>query len=50
MIKMVVTDIDGTIYSPDCGIKECVKECIRDLVNNGIYVAIATGRTYGSAK
>ncbi len=50
MIKMVVTDIDGTIYSPDCGIKECVKECIRNLVNNGIYVAIATGRTYGSAK
>lgn len=50
MIKMVVTDIDGTIYSPSCGIKQSVKECIRNLCNKGIYVAIATGRTYGSAK
>lgn len=50
MIKMVVTDIDGTIYSPKCGLKDSVKECIKNLVNEGIIVAIATGRTYGSAK
>ena len=50
MIKMVVTDIDGTIYSPACGISSDVKSCIKNLVNNGIYVAIATGRTYSSAK
>lgn len=50
MIKMVVTDIDGTIYSSEFGIKECVKACIHNLINNNIYVVIATGRTYGSAK
>ena len=50
MIKMVVTDIDGTIYSPENGITTKVKECMQNLINKGIYVAIATGRTYGSAK
>ncbi|MCD7780801.1 MAG: Cof-type HAD-IIB family hydrolase [Candidatus Gastranaerophilales bacterium] len=50
MIKMVVTDIDGTIYSPKTGITENVKTCIRKLKDNGIHVAIATGRTYASAK
>ena len=47
---MVVTDIDGTIYSPETGISENVKKCIKNLVSNGIHVAIATGRTYSSAK
>ncbi len=50
MIKLVVTDIDGTIHDPDSGINNNVKECLRNLINNGIHVAIATGRTYGSAK
>lgn len=50
MIKMVVTDIDGTIYSPELGITHNVKNCIKKLVDNNIIVAIATGRTYGSAK
>lgn len=50
MIKMVVTDIDGTIYSPEQGITQNVKDCIKKLVDNNIHVAIATGRTFGSAK
>lgn len=50
MIKLVVTDIDGTICDNDRGISENVKRCMRNLCDNGIYVAIATGRTYGSAK
>lgn len=50
MIKMVVTDIDGTIYTPQNGITKEVKDCIQNLCSNGIHVAIATGRTYGSAK
>lgn len=50
MIKMVVTDIDGTIYTPENGIKQEVKTCIKKLADNNIYVAIATGRSYGSAK
>lgn len=50
MIKMVVTDIDGTIYTPQTGIKPETKACIKELCEKGIHVAIATGRTYGSAK
>ena len=50
MIKMVVTDIDGTIYSPETGITDNVKVCINKLVQNNIMVIIATGRTYSSAK
>ncbi len=50
MIKMVVTDIDGTIYTPEKGITKEVKKCIQNLIQKGIHVAIATGRTYGSAK
>jgi len=50
MIKMVVTDIDGTIYSPENGITDNVKSCIQNLYKNGIKVVIATGRSYSSAK
>ncbi len=50
MIKLVVTDIDGTIYTPECGISDGVKSCIKKLQDNGIHFAIATGRTYLSAK
>lgn len=50
MIKMVVTDIDGTIYSPETGISIGVKECIQKLDKEKINVVIATGRTFGSAK
>ena len=50
MIKMVVTDIDGTIYTPETGITKNVKDCIQNLVKNDIQVVIATGRTYSSAK
>ena len=50
MIKMVVADIDGTIYTPEQGITRGVKDCILNLNKNGIHFAIATGRTYSSAK
>ena len=50
MIKLVVADIDGTIYTPEQGITNEVKNCIQNLERNGIHFAIATGRTYGSAK
>ncbi|MCD7879091.1 MAG: HAD family hydrolase, partial [Candidatus Gastranaerophilales bacterium] len=50
MIKMLVTDIDGTIYSPVSGISDNVKNCIKKLEDNGILVVIATGRTFGSAR
>lgn len=50
MIKMVVADIDGTIYTPERGITEEVKESIKNLNKKGIQFAIATGRTYSSAR
>lgn len=46
---MVVTDIDGTIFS-EKGLSEKVRECLQNLCKKGIRVAIATGRTFGSAK
>jgi HAD superfamily hydrolase (TIGR01484 family) len=49
MIKMVVTDIDGTIFS-EKGLSEKVRGCLQNLCKKGIHVAIATGRTFGSAK
>ncbi len=50
MIKMVVADIDGTVYTPQKGITPEVKECILNLEKQGIHFIIATGRTYASAK
>lgn len=50
MIKLVVTDIDGTIYSPEVGITSEVQDCMKNLLDKGVNVAIATGRTYLSAK
>lgn len=50
MIKLVVTDIDGTILIPEKGINNSVKQCLRELKEKGIHVAIATGRSFASAK
>ena len=50
MIKMVVTDIDGTIYTPEKGMSTAVKECLKNLTDEGVLVVIATGRTYASAR
>lgn len=50
MIKMVMSDIDGTIYTPETGITQEVKDCIHSLEKKGVKFVIATGRTYASAK
>lgn len=50
MIKLVVTDIDGTIYNPEKGITQATLNSIQRLVKNDIPVVIATGRTFASAK
>ena len=44
MIKLVATDIDGTILVPECDFKESVKNCIKELENRGIKVVLVTGR------
>ena len=49
MIKMLVLDIDGTIYRSDYTASEAVKAAIRGLVARGIKVVLATGRMYAAA-
>ena len=50
MIKMIATDIDGTILSGELGyFTPNVKECITNLSNLGIKVVLVTGRMHSSA-
>lgn len=46
MIKMVATDIDGTIVKWDTGFSENVKNCIKKMCANGIKVVLVTGRMH----
>ena len=43
-IKLVCTDIDGTIVRPDFTLSEDVKACIKKLDNMGIKVVLVSGR------
>lgn len=49
MIKMVATDIDGTIAKWDTSITENVKNCIKTLCQQGIKVVLVTGRMHCAA-
>lgn len=50
MIKMVATDIDGTIYNLNFGkFTQNVINCIRNLNKKGIKVVLVTGRMHSSA-
>jgi Cof subfamily protein (haloacid dehalogenase superfamily) len=44
MKKIVFFDIDGTLLDHDKNLPASTKKAIYDLKNNGVYVAIATGR------
>lgn len=46
MIKMVATDIDGTILRGDYGFSPAVKKCIKDLCKRGVKVVLVTGRMH----
>ena len=46
MIKMVVTDIDGTIADKDANISIKVRDTIKKLKNKGIKVVLSTGRMF----
>jgi len=51
MIKMVATDIDGTILDWSLGgFTPAVKNCIKNLTNNGVKVVLVTGRMHESAR
>lgn len=50
MIKLVATDIDGTILIPEGEFTKEVKECINSLCKKGIKVVLVTGRMNAAAK
>ena len=49
-IKLIVTDIDGTIAKADNSISDNVKNCFNKLKQHGIKVVVATGRMLPAAK
>lgn len=49
MIKLVATDIDGTLLGADFEFKETVKECIKKLQTKGVKVVLVTGRMHCAA-
>lgn len=49
-IRLVITDIDGTISGVNNDLNPMVKETIQAVRDKGIQVAIATGRMYCSAR
>ena len=49
MIKLVATDIDGTILIPEGEFTQEVKTCIADLCNKGVKVVLVTGRMHAAA-
>ena len=50
MIKLVATDIDGTILIPEGEFTEGVKNCINEITKRGITVVLVTGRMSKSAQ
>lgn len=46
MIKMVATDIDGTIVKWGCDYSDGVKSCVKKLCDNGVKVVLVTGRMH----
>ncbi len=49
-IKMLVLDIDGTIFKKDYTATEKVKRTLQNLCNDGIKVVLCTGRMYAATK
>lgn len=49
MIKLVATDIDGTILVPEGNFTSEVKDCIKKLIQKGIRVVLVTGRMNAAA-
>lgn len=49
-IKLVVSDLDGTLLSDDGSIGEESKELIKELRNYGVHFSFATGRLHSAVK
>ncbi|ABR30609.1 hydrolase Cof [Thermosipho melanesiensis] len=50
MIKLILTDLDGTLLNDEKHIPERNKIALKKAMDKGIHVSIATGRNYYSAK
>ena len=50
MIKLIATDIDGTILAFDSDFTQGVRSCIKNLLDNGIKVVLVTGRMNAAAQ
>ena len=50
MIKLVATDIDGTIIIPERTFTDEVKGCIKSLTDSGVRVVLVTGRMHAAAE
>ena len=48
-IRLVVLDLDGTVVAPDRSIRPRVVAAVRDVLDAGVPVIVATGRMYRSA-
>lgn len=48
--RLIVTDMDGTLLGTDHKITSENKSALKDALNEGIKVTVATGRMYSSAK
>ncbi len=49
-IKLVATDIDGTLVKWDTRVSDGVKNCIKKLQENGVKVVLVTGRMHCATK
>jgi HAD superfamily hydrolase (TIGR01484 family) len=50
MIKMIASDMDGTLLSSHLAISETNKEAVLEAQAQGIEFMVATGRAYSEAK
>ena len=50
MIKLVCTDIDGTILKSDYTFSQNVKNCMQKITEKGVKVVLVTGRMHSAAK
>ncbi|MFN4224402.1 MAG: Cof-type HAD-IIB family hydrolase [Fervidobacterium nodosum] len=50
MVKLIVTDLDGTLLNDDKHIPDDNIIALREAMEKGVHVSIATGRNFGSAK
>ena len=49
-MRLVVSDLDGTLLNQKSEISDETREIVRKLIENGVDFAIATGRSIGSAR